>query len=57
MMMPVLRSYVDAASGQEGNASLRVTRLVLGQELKLVVLIFEVTDVAITVINVSLAFP
>lgn len=41
-------TYVDTALRHESNTSLGISRLVLGQELKLVVLILKVPDVAIT---------
>lgn len=40
-------SYMEATPRQEGDTSLRLARLVLGEELKLVVLILEVSDVSI----------
>jgi hypothetical protein len=39
---------VDAALGQEGDSSLRVRRGVLSEVLELVVLVFVVSDVAVT---------
>jgi hypothetical protein len=41
-------AYVDTAAGQKRDASLRVGRLVFGQELKLVVLVLKVSDIAIS---------
>ena len=41
-------TYVDTAAGQKRDASLRVGRLVFGQELKLVVLVLKVSDIAIS---------
>lgn len=41
-------TYIDATSGHKGNTSLRLSGLVFGQELKLVVLILKVPDIAVT---------
>lgn len=42
-------TYIHTTSGDERNASLRVGRLVLGEVLELVVLVFVVADVAIAI--------
>lgn len=41
-------TYVDATPGEEGDTTLRVGRLVLAQELKLVVLVLVVANVSVT---------
>src|SRR3569833_1963027 len=49
-------AYIDSASWEECHASLRVARLVFGQELKLVVLVLEISDIAVSVWRVSAQF-
>lgn len=44
-----MTTYIDTTSRNESNASLRVTRFILAQELELVVLKLKVTNIAITV--------
>lgn len=46
--MVILVTYIDAAFRQKCNSSLRVSRLVFGQELKLVVLILEISNIAVS---------
>ena len=43
-------THVNTALWQESDAALRLDRLVLGQELKLVIFVFEVANVAVTVV-------
>lgn len=53
----LVMTYIDAAFRQECDSSLRVSRLVLGQELELVVLVLKVSDVAISARQISILFP
>lgn len=41
-------TYVDAATRQESNTALGIRRLIFTEELKLVVLVFVVSDVTVT---------
>jgi hypothetical protein len=47
-------TYIDAALRQESNTSLRLGRLVLGQELELVILVFKVANVAVAIMLISI---
>lgn len=42
-------TYIDTTSRNKGDTALRVGRLVLAQELKLVVFVLKVSDVTITI--------
>lgn len=48
LVLRVSKAYVDATPGQEGDASLRIGRLVFAEEFELVVFIFVVANVAVT---------
>ena len=52
----IVNTYVDAALGQEGNASLWVSRLVLRQVFELVVFVLVVSDVAVAAETKSVRF-
>lgn len=54
-METLVVTYIDTAFGQECDSSLRVSRLILGQELELVILILKVSDVAISASSVSIS--
>ena len=47
------RAYIDRSLGEESNSSLRIRRLVLRKEFKLVILILKVANVPITGSSVS----
>lgn len=41
-------NYIDTTSRDKSETTLRISRLVFGQELKLIILILEISNVAIT---------